>query len=167
MEETLRQLGISWPKLLAQTLNFAIVLFVLQRYAYRPVLKLLEERRERIAESLRKAEEIDKLFAEAEARRKAIVSEANERASRIVEEAQKAAQEQGERYLQEALRQSQEILARAQELARREREETLAEVRRHVVRLVVELTSKVSGKVLTPEDHRRLQEETLAELERN
>ncbi|CAF0689649.1 F0F1 ATP synthase subunit B [Candidatus Methylacidithermus pantelleriae] len=167
MEETLLQLGISWPKLLAQTLNFAIVLFVLQRYAYRPILRLLEERRERIAESLRKAEEIDRLLAEAEAKRKAIVMEANQRASQIIEEAQRAAEVQGQRYLDRALQESEQILAKARELAAREREQTLAEVRRQVVRLVVELTSRVSGKVLTQEDHRRLQEETLAELERN
>ena len=56
MGQTLQTLGIYWPKLVAQMINFAIVLFVLWKFAYRPVLALLEDRRRRIAEAMENAE---------------------------------------------------------------------------------------------------------------
>ena len=69
MDQTLHSLGIYWPKLLAQTINFGIVLFVLWRFAYRPVLTMLEQRRQKIAESITNAEKIKAELARTEAAR--------------------------------------------------------------------------------------------------
>ena len=58
MGDTLQTLGISWPKLIALTVNFGIVLFVLWRWAYRPVLEVLEQRHQKIVESIANADKI-------------------------------------------------------------------------------------------------------------
>ncbi|MGD9896607.1 MAG: F0F1 ATP synthase subunit B [Candidatus Methylacidiphilaceae bacterium] len=164
MGDALVQLGIDWPRFIAQTINFAIVLWVLNRFAYRPVLRLLEERRARIAESLQNAERIQKELAAAEEARREILLKANEQASRLVAEAEQTARQQGERLLKEAAEESERILAKARAHAEQEQRESRAVVRREVGELVLALTAKVSGKVLSPEDQERLRAETVAQL---
>jgi F-type H+-transporting ATPase subunit b len=70
----------------------------------------------------------------------------------------------GERKLQEAVAQAEAMLKKAQEAIALERQQMMAELKREIGRLVIETTSKVSGKVLSTEDQRRLNEETLREL---
>lgn len=164
MEETLAQLGIYWPKLIAQTVAFGVVFLILTRYAYRPILKLLEERRQKIAESLENAERIKLELAEADRTRADVIAKANQQATQMIEEAQKSASLLGERKLQEAVAQAEAMLKKAQEAIALERQQMMAELKREIGRLVIETTSKVSGKVLSAEDQRRLNEETLREL---
>ncbi|VVM04764.1 F-type H+-transporting ATPase subunit b [Methylacidimicrobium cyclopophantes] len=164
MQEALAQLGVDWPRFIAQTINFAIVLWVLNRFAYRPVLRLLAERRTRIAESLQNAERIQKELAAAEEARREILQKANEQAARLIAEAEQAARQQGERLLKEAAAEAERIVQKARERAEQEQQESRAMVRREVGELVLALTAKVSGKVLSPEDQERLRAETVAQL---
>ncbi|WP_048810391.1 F0F1 ATP synthase subunit B [Candidatus Methylacidiphilum infernorum] len=164
MEETLHQLGIEWNKLIAQIINFVIVLWVLNRFAFKPVLKILEERRKKIAESLQNAEKIKQELAEAEEARKEILRKANEQASFIVAEAQKVASYQGEKKIQEAVEEAKRVLKKAEESAKLEREKAKEEMRREILNLVIEITSKVVGKTLTLDDQERLKNEVLSKL---
>ncbi|TFE69531.1 F0F1 ATP synthase subunit B [Methylacidiphilum caldifontis] len=164
MEDTLHQLGIEWNKLIAQIINFVIVLWVLNRFAFRPVLKILEERRQKIAESLQNAEKIKQELAEAEEARKEILRKANEQASLIVAEAQKVASFQGEKKIQEAIEEAKRILQKAEETARLEREKAKEEMRREILKLVVDISSKVVGKTLSSDDQERLKNEVLSRL---
>ncbi len=164
MGDALVQLGIDWPRFIAQTINFAIVLWVLNRFAYRPVLRLLEERRTRIAESLQNAERIQKELAAAEEARREILHQANERASQLIAEAEQTAKLQGEKLLKEAAEESERILAKTRARAEQEQQESRAVVRREVGELVLALTAKVSGKVLSVDDQERLRAETMAQL---
>ena len=63
-------LGIQWPKLIAQVVNFAIVLFILWKWAYRPVFAMLDERRQKIAEAMANADKIKAELAKTEAERR-------------------------------------------------------------------------------------------------
>ncbi|CAB4244662.1 F0 sector of membrane-bound ATP synthase, subunit b [Methylacidimicrobium sp. AP8] len=164
MGDALVQLGIDWPRFIAQTINFAIVLWVLNRFAYRPVLRILEERRARIAESLQNAERIQKELAAAEEARRQILHQANERAAQIVAEAEQAAKLQREKLLKEAAKEAERVLAKARARAEQEQQQSRAVFRREVGKLVIALTAKVSGKILTAEDQERLRAETLAQL---
>jgi F-type H+-transporting ATPase subunit b len=164
MGDALVQLGIDWPRFIAQTINFAIVLWVLNRFAFRPVLRLLEERRARIAESLQNAERIQKELAAAEEARREILQKANVQASQLIADAEQTARLQGERLLKEAAEESERILAKARARTEQEQRESRAVVRREVGELVLALTAKVSGKVLSAEDQERLRAETVAQL---
>ena len=164
MGETLTKLGIYWPKLIAQTINFGIVLFVLWKFAYRPVLAMLEQRREKIAEGMTNAEKIKNELAQTEVARQDILNKANTQANKLIEEARAAAARVQEQETQKAIAAAEQIITKAREAAAQDHERMLAELRREVGRLVVETTGRVTGKVLTPEDQNRLAEETSRQL---
>jgi F-type H+-transporting ATPase subunit b len=160
MDQTLQTLGIYWPKLIAQMINFAIVLFVLWKWAYRPVLQLLAERRERIAESVANADKIKAELARTEAARREILDKANIQANKEIVEARAAAARVLETETQKAIAAAEQIIAKAREASEADRNRMVAELRREIGQLVVKATAQVTGKILTMEDQKRLAEET-------
>ena len=152
--------GVDWPHLIAQIISFLIVCSLLYVFAYKRVLAMLEERRQRIAESLANAEKIKSELARAESQRQELLSQANAQATKLIEEARAAAAKVQEQETQKAIAAAEQIIAKAREAAAQDHARMLAELKREVGRLVVQTTATVTGKVLTPEDHRRLSEET-------
>jgi F-type H+-transporting ATPase subunit b len=164
MGDTLQVLGIQWPKLLAQLLNFAIVMFILWKWAYKPVFAVLEGRRQKIAEGVANAEKITAQLAKTEADRKAILTQAGDQANKMIEEARVAALRVREVETQKAIAAAEQIMIKAREAAAQDHDRMLRELKREVGRLVVQTTTTVTGKILTPEDQRRLAEETEKQL---
>jgi F-type H+-transporting ATPase subunit b len=148
----------------SQVTSFTIVALLLRRFAYKPILAVLEERRQRIAEGLLNAEKIKKQLAEAEQRYAEILTKANADAQRMIDEARESSAHLAERKQQEAIVAAEQIVAKAREASAIEHERTMAELKRELGRLVVETTAKVTGKVLTSDDQRRLQEEAARQL---
>jgi F-type H+-transporting ATPase subunit b len=144
---------------LSQVISFVIVAFLLRRFAYKPILAVLEERRRKIEEGQLNAEKIKKELAEAEKRYQEILAKANADAQKMIDEARKSSAHLAERKEQEAIMAAEQILAKAREASILEHERTMAELKREIGRLVVDTTAKVTGKVLTSEDQRHLQEE--------
>ena len=148
----------------SQIISFLIVAFLLHRFAYKPILRVLEERRQRIAESLANAEKIKQELAKTEAARKQLLEQAGTQASKLIEEARAAAAQVQEKETQKAIAAAEQIIAKARQAAEADHARMLAELRREVGRLVVQTTAKVTGRVLTTEDQQRLAEETNKEL---
>ena len=138
--------------------------FLLQRYAYKPILTMLEERKKRIKESLDNAEKIKQELANTQARTHEIMVRAGQEATKMIEEARAAAAKVQEQETQKAIAAAQSILDKARQAALAEHARMLAELRREVGRLVVDTAAKVTGKVLTLDDQKRLAEETSREL---
>ncbi|HLZ52957.1 MAG TPA: F0F1 ATP synthase subunit B [Verrucomicrobiae bacterium] len=157
-------LGIQWKILLAQTISFSVVLFFLWRFAYRPVFAMLEARRQKIAESLANAEKIKAQLAKTETDRQSVLSQAGDLADKMIEEARAAATRVREVETQKAIAAAEQIIAKAREAATQDHDRMLEELKREVGRLVVQTTTTVTGKILTPEDQRRLAEETERQL---
>src|SRR5213079_1369256 len=149
---------------LSQVISFALVALVLKRFAYKPILAVLEERRQRIAEGLLNAEKIKQQLAEAEQRHAEILAKANAQAQKMIDEARESAGHVAERREQEAIAAAEQIIAKAREASAIEHERTMAELKRELGRLVVDTTAKVTGKVLTGDDQRRLQEEASRQI---
>lgn len=162
--DTARQFGVNWPHFIAQVVSFCIVAFLLHRFAYRPVLQMLEERRRLIAESLQNAEKMKADLARAEARRTEILTQANAEATRFIEEARAAAARVQEQESQKAIATAEQIIAKAREAAAQDHVRMLAELKREVGRLVVQTTATVTGKILTPDDQKRLAEESARQV---
>ena len=158
------KLGIEWRMLLAQLINFSIVFFLLWRFAYKPIFAILEARRQKIAESLANAEKIKAELARTEAERKRILAQAGDVANQMIEEGRKAAARVREAETQKAIAAAEQIMAKAREAAAQDHAQMLAELKTEVGRLVVQTTATVTGKVLTPDDQRRLAEETTKQL---
>jgi F-type H+-transporting ATPase subunit b len=156
--------GVEWRLLIAQTLSFSIVCVALYFFAYKRVLAMLEERRQRIAEGLANAEKIKAELARAEAQRLEVLSQANTQATKLIEEARAAAARVQEQETQKAIAAAEQIITKAREAAAADHARMLAELKREVGRLVVQTTATVTGKILTPEDQRRLAEETARQV---
>jgi len=163
-EQIATTFGVDWPHLLAQVASFCIVCFILYRFAYRPILKMLEMRRQQIAQGLANAEQIKAELAQTEAQRKEVMAQANSQAAKFIEEARAAASRLQEQETQKAIAAAEQIVAKAREAAAQDYARMLAELKKEVGRLVVQTTAAVAGKILTPEDQRRLAEETAKEL---
>ena len=160
VQEIARTFGVDWAHLIAQIISFGIVCVLLHRYAYRPVLAMLAARREEIAEGLANAEKIKAELARTEAQRQEVMTQANTQATKLIEEARAAAARVQAQETQKAIAAAEQIMVKAREAAAQDHLRMLAELKREVGRLVVQTTAAVAGKVLTPEDQRRLAEET-------
>lgn len=161
---TALQFGFNAWLLLCQIISFLIVAFLLQRFAYKPILNVLEERRQRIAEGLANAEKIRHQLAESEARYEEILAKANAEAQRMIDEARQSASALADKRTQAAIAEAEQIVAKAREASKVEHDRVLAELRREVGRLVVQTTAQVTGKVLTPQDQDRINEEAVRQI---
>jgi F-type H+-transporting ATPase subunit b len=164
LQQIAQTFGVDWQHLIAQIISFGIVCFVLNRFAYRPVLAILEKRRQQIAEGLSNAEKIKAELARTEAQRQEKMAEVNAQATKMIEDARAAAKRVQEMETQKAIAAAEQIVAKAREAAERDHDRMLGDLKREVGRLVVETTATVTGKVLTPEDQQRLAEEVTKQL---
>src|SRR4051812_8792594 len=162
--EISRTFGLDVPHFISQVISFAIVAFLLHRFAYKPILQVLEERRQRIAEGLANADKIKAELVRTEASRQEVLNNANVQANKLIEEARAAAARVQEQETQKAISQAADIVSKAKQAAEAERARMLSDLKREVGRLVVDTTSKVTGKILTVDDQRRLAEETNKQL---
>ena len=162
--DTAATFGVTWQLFISQVVSFCIVAFLLHRFAYKPILTVLEERKQRIAESLANAEKIKQQLAEAEAARRDMLQKANTDALKLIEEARAAAARVQEQETQKAISAAEQIISKAREAAQADYERMKQDLRREMGRLAVELAAKVTGKILTVDDQRRLAEETNKQL---
>src|SRR5256714_8873908 len=164
LRETAETFGWNWKLFLSEVISFCIVAYLLQRFAYKPILAVLEERRRKVEEGQINAEKIKKELAEAEKRYQEIVAKANADAQKMIDEARESAAHLSERKQQEAITSAEHILAKAKEAAALEHERQMQTLKRELGRLVIDTTAKVTGKVLTSDDQKRLQEEAARQV---
>jgi F-type H+-transporting ATPase subunit b len=144
---------------------FLITLYVLSRYAFGPIQKMIDERRERIRRALEEADE-----ARAEARRlleehRSLMGQARGEAEQILAEARRVADAQRARVKEETEADRQRRLEETRRQIEAETQRALGVIRAEVAELTLVAASKVTGKVLDDADHRRLIEEAVSELD--
>ena len=154
------------PGLMIWTLVcFGITFFVLRKYAFGPIQKMIDERRDRIRSSIEEAE-----HARAEARRlleehKALIGQAKSEAGQILAEARKVADSQRERAREEVEADRQRRLEETRKQIEAETVRALEQTRAEVADLTLIATQKVTGKVLDSADHKRLIDDAIGELD--
>jgi F-type H+-transporting ATPase subunit b len=166
LRDTVETFGWNPRLFFSQVISFVIVALLLRRFAYKPILNVLEERRRSIEEGQLNAEKIKRQLDEAEKRYSEILAKANAEAQKMIDEARESSAHLAERKQQEAIAAAEQIIAKAREASAIEHERTMDSLKQELGRLVVDTTAKVTGKVLTPEDQQRLQEEALSQLAR-
>jgi F-type H+-transporting ATPase subunit b len=164
VERIVTTFGVNWSQLLAQMASFCIVCLILHRYAYRPVLKMLEVRREQIAQGLATTERINAELARTEAQRHEVMAQAHAQATQFIEEARAAAARVQQEETKKAIAAAEQIVTNASAAAARDHDRMLAELKHEVGKLVLQATTTVTGKILTAEDHQRLAEETAKQI---
>jgi F-type H+-transporting ATPase subunit b len=154
------------PGLMIWTLVcFAITFFVLRKFAFGPIQKTIDERRERIRSAVTEAE-----HARAEARRlleehKQLIGQAKSEAGAILAEARKIGESQRERAREEAEADRQRRLEDTRKQIAAETVRALEQIRSEVAELTLLATAKVTGKVLDRDDHRKLIDDAIGELD--
>lgn len=156
--------GWNSGQFIAQCVAVTVLFLVLNKFAWKPVRSVLEQRRTAIEQSMANVERIKKQLADAEAERLAILHKANEQANAIVADAQKAAALVTERRAKEASTQAEDIIRKAHEATVLDRDRLLGELKQQIGSLVIQTTEKIAGKVLTADDQTRLNNETLRQL---
>jgi F-type H+-transporting ATPase subunit b len=161
------QLGINGPFLLAQIVNFIVLFLLLRRFLFPPLLRMLDERKRRIAEGLAAAD-IARKEAEAERARlmAQIEAERKEAQARIAAASAEAERVKAE-IVAQAQREAEAIKAKAIAEAEAERQRILAEAHRQIAELTVLATERVVRRGLDESLQRRLIEDFLSELSLN
>lgn len=141
--ELIKALGIDWRIFIAQLLNFAVLIFVLWRFAYKPIFNLLEERRKKIESGLENSDRAQKEIEEALRSKKEIINEAKKEASLIIDESRQQAEKRYQEIIAKSKSDLQEIIKDEKEKIRNEREAMVSEIKKEVSLLVINVVEKV------------------------
>jgi F-type H+-transporting ATPase subunit b len=163
-KSTGEQFGFNTQLFVSQVISFCVVAFLLHRFAYKPILKVLEERRQKIAEGLANAEKMKQELANAQAKAQELLNQASTQANKIIEEARNAAAKVTETETQKAVAAAQDIINKARQSNEAELVRMKSELRTEIGGLAVRAAMQVTGKILTADDQRRLAEETNKQL---
>jgi F-type H+-transporting ATPase subunit b len=154
------------PGLMIWTLiAFAITFFVLRRYAFGPIQKAIDERRDRIRESLDEADRARTEAAKLLEEHHALIAKARADSESILSEARRVAESQRERLKGELDEERQRRVEETRKEIEAETRRALEQIRSEVADLTLEATAKVTGKVLDEADHRRLIDEAIGDLD--
>ncbi len=156
-------LGINLPTLLAQVINFLILLVLLYLAAYKPILRMLNQRSARIKESMEQAEAIRQQTARTEVEVKAQLEAARREGQAIIAQATQIGERLKEEARKEARQEAESLITKARLEIQRERDETINELRQEFVDIAITTAEKVIKETLDEEKHRRLIEEVLEE----
>jgi F-type H+-transporting ATPase subunit b len=161
----LEKLGINWGLLIAQLVNVGLLIWLLTRYLYTPVLNMLNERTRRVQEGLREAEQVKQQLASAKQDYDAELGRARQEAAGILAQAQERAKAQESEIVAQARQEADRIRNEAREQALQEREQLLRDLKNQMAELVTLTATRVLGEELKS-NHDRLIEESLASLGR-
>ncbi|MBI4571473.1 MAG: F0F1 ATP synthase subunit B [Chloroflexi bacterium] len=156
-------LGLNVPVLVAQLVNFFLLLVVLRIFLYRPILELLDRRAQRIREGLEAADQSKEHAAQAEQEVAQQLDESRRQGQTLIAQAQEAANRIQEEARSQARREGETLLERARNEIQFERDQAIAELRKEFADLTVSAAEKVIGQSLDRSAHQRLIDEALAE----
>jgi len=157
------KLGIDARWFLSQLINFTVLLFILQRFLYKPMLDMLEKRKERIRESMDYAERVKKESERAEADYQKKIEESRREAQEIITRATQQAERAREEVLAKAREEAREIKNKAMADVEYERKRVMADLRTEVADLAILAAGRVLGKELDAAMHRKGVADFLAE----
>lgn len=164
MDELVAKLGLDWRLLLAQVVNFAILLAILSWAVYRPLLKVMNERRTRIAGGLATAAAASRQLQEFAAYQQQQLAEFRQQADAMLAEATQLAALTKKEAVRQATEQAATIVAQAKLTIAAERERMLQELRGQLADLVVVAAGKVVAGRVTPQQHTAFVEAAVAAL---
>jgi F-type H+-transporting ATPase subunit b len=143
MEQTIHDFGIQWPLLVASIVNFLILLYLLKRFLYKPILKVLDERKETIEKSLEYAKLIEEEKKATEEKMKASLRLANEQSIKTLEQANRAAEKIKMEIVGEAEKRAKQLIERAKAEIKQDQEEAAKSVRKEAAGLIAESLKQI------------------------
>jgi len=166
MDELVKTFHIDWKLLIAQIINFAIVLGVLWYFALKPLMKVMNKRSQEIEKSLSDAKEIEKKLSQAETSKEKIITEANKEAQIIMTRTHQEAEKMKDQKLQETRQEMEQLAARTKASLENEKDKMIREAKKEVANLVVTASSKIIEKNLDNESNRKIIEDTVSQVKK-
>jgi F-type H+-transporting ATPase subunit b len=157
-------LGIDWKLFIAQLVNFSVVLFVMWRWVYRPLVKMMDARTKKIEDGLQFSKEAERRMAEAQVERDAMLQETRLKVHQTMDEATKKAEAMRHEKLAQAKTEIEKVVAETKAQIKAEREAAMDTLRSEVASLVTLATAKVAGKLDDKTQH-KLVEQAITEIE--
>ena len=157
------ELGLNLPVLIAQLVNFFLLLVLLRIFLYKPILEMLDRRAQRIREGVEAADQSKEQASQAEAEVAKQIDEARQQSQALVAQAQEAANRIQEESRNQARQEAETLLERARSEIQLERDQAVAELRGEFAELTVSAAEKVISQSLDRQAHQRLIDEALAE----
>ncbi|MBT3690041.1 F0F1 ATP synthase subunit B [bacterium] len=164
MEELINTFHIDWKLIIAQLVNFAIVLFVLWKFAIKPLSKVMDQRTEDISKSLDDAKKIEENLMKVEKENADKIVKAKQEAQAIIEDSRKQGNEQGQKMVADAKHEVQTVIAAAKEQIANEKNKMVKDVKDDLADLVVIATTKMLEKTGKSEINEKIVKETLKEI---
>lgn len=156
--EIISTLGIDTKLILAQIVNFFILFFVLKMFVYKPVLSLLEKRKNMVEQSVHNSQKIEERLVSLENERKKILSDASANAMTVMEQAKKEGAEEHQKALTNAKKEISDLAQRYRSQLKSEKDQMFDELKAEVAVLIVNSCEKILRKEFTKEDQSRLEE---------
>lgn len=157
-------LGIDLKLLIAQIVNFLIVMFLLWKFAYNPILDMLNERKDKITKGLADAEASAKSLAKAETEAEKIQEKAYADANDILKNAKAAATAEGTEIVKKASEQADRIMKTAKEEAMSAKDKVMKDAKKEISDVVVIALDRIVGQELTEEQKSKLTTRAISEL---
>ena len=159
----LADLGINIPVLVAQIVNFAILFGLLYLFAYKPLMRMLDGRSQKIKESMEQAESMKEQAAHAEEEVKKQLEAASREGQERIARAARAGEEVKQKAQQEARQEAEALITRARTEIQRERDEAIGELREEFADLTILAAGKVIDRSLDKKTHLQLIDKVLEE----
>ena len=161
MGEMVDSLGISWQGLVVQLVNFGILLALLGAFAYKPIMRMLDERTERIREGLEKSEEAEKRAADIDAEAKKALEEARKEGQAMMAQAKETADKRREEDIAQAKKDAEALLERARGEILLEKDRAISELRKEFADITIAAAGKIINEELDTDKHRKVIDEVL------
>lgn len=159
MSDILHALGIQWSALLAQAVNFGILVFVLVKFVYKPVLRIIDERRALIAESMEKVKEIDRHKEQIDKDRTTILRKADEEAGQLLGRAKSEAEAIRTEIEKGAKAHADQIILKGRQQLEIERGQVVKEIQDKLAHAIVLSAEKILRREFSKEDQQNFEDE--------
>lgn len=162
--EAITSLGIDAKLLIAQIINFLILLFLLSKFLYRPIVSMLDSRSKKIEQSLADAKKIEEDMLQTEERTAKAIANAQDEAKKMINQAKTSAAEEAKRIVVAAEKRSEDLKDKALLEIKEEKEKAMTEIRTEVATLVALATEKVISRKLDDKEDNRLIKEIIGQI---
>ena len=160
----MEKLGINAYQLLAQGVNFLILMFVLKKFLLKPLLALLEKRKASIVDQIKSEENLSKRIKDNETKDQQVLKQAKLKADGIIKQAQAQAGKEAAEILNQARQNSKKVLAQADKDAKSESEKSKANLQSLIIKQAAVLANRALSELLSKEDQKKITEVQIARL---
>lgn len=162
--EIVKEFGINPILLLAQIVNFTILLVILKKFLYKPILKVLDERKKQVAKSIKDAEEIEKRLEQSSLEQEQLLDKARLESASMIKEAKDEAKSLAEKTVENAKEQVTQLMQKNKERLDLEKDQMLKEAKKDLAEIIIAASMKVSKQTIDKAANKKIVETVVKEV---